>query len=76
MKEMVMQNVCQHHFPEACGGRWTLWDKLAHRGSGIAALYEFDENDRFFTTFCDPYMGHTCRLFSTHHHIKGIKDGF
>jgi hypothetical protein len=25
----------------------------------IAALYEFDNNDRFFTTSCDPFMGHT-----------------
>jgi hypothetical protein len=42
----------------------------------IATLYEFDENDRFFTTSCDPYMGHTLRLFYTFHHKKDIKDGF
>jgi hypothetical protein len=27
----------------------------------MATLCEFDENYRFFTTFCDPYMGHTFR---------------
>jgi hypothetical protein len=31
----------------------------------IATLYEFDENDRFFTASFDPYMGHTPRLFYT-----------
>jgi hypothetical protein len=31
----------------------------------LATLYEFDENDRFFTAAsCDPYMGHTLRLFT------------
>jgi hypothetical protein len=29
----------------------------------IATLCEFDKNDGFFTTSCDPYMGHTFRLF-------------
>ncbi len=29
----------------------------------MATLCEFDENDGFFTTFCDPKMGHTFRLF-------------
>jgi hypothetical protein len=47
-----------------------------HRGTNwpieiveIATFYEFDENDRFFTASCDPYMGHTPRLF-THFTIK------
>jgi hypothetical protein len=34
------------------------------------------ENEIFFTTFCDPYMGHTFILFCTFHQIKDIKDGF
>jgi hypothetical protein len=43
----------------------------------IATLYEFDENDRFFTTSCDPYMGHTLSFFFTHFTIKRTpKDGF
>jgi hypothetical protein len=29
----------------------------------IATHYEFDENDRFFTAACDPYMSHTLRRF-------------
>jgi hypothetical protein len=29
----------------------------------IATLYEFYENNEFFTASCDPYMGHTFRLF-------------
>jgi hypothetical protein len=36
----------------------------------IATLCEFDENDGFFTTSCDPYMGHTFRLFFTHYTLK------
>jgi hypothetical protein len=34
VNEMAMQNVRQHHFPEPCGRRGALWEKLAHRGSG------------------------------------------
>jgi hypothetical protein len=40
---------------------------------GMAILCEFDENYRFFTTFCDPYMGHTFRLFFTHFTLKRIQ---
>jgi hypothetical protein len=29
----------------------------------LATLWEFYENDGFFTTSCDPYMGLTFRLF-------------
>jgi hypothetical protein len=32
----------------------------------IATLRAFYENDGFFTTSCDPYMGHTFRLFFIH----------
>jgi hypothetical protein len=43
----------------------------------IATLYEFDENDRFFTAFCDPCMDHTLRLFfNTFYHKMDKKDGF
>jgi hypothetical protein len=34
------------------------------------AHYEFDENYRFFTASCDPYMGHILRPFFTHFTIK------
>jgi hypothetical protein len=40
----------------------------------MATLGESDENDRFFTTACDPYMGHTFRLFYTFHPKKGYKE--
>jgi hypothetical protein len=40
----------------------------------MATLCEFDENDRFFTTFCDPYMGHTFRLFKHISPWKGYKE--
>jgi hypothetical protein len=36
----------------------------------IATLCEFDENDGFFTTSCDPYVGHTYRLFFAHFTLK------
>jgi hypothetical protein len=39
----------------------------------MATLCESDANDRFFTTFCDPYMGHTFRLV-THYTLKGYKE--
>jgi hypothetical protein len=42
----------------------------------IAILFEFDENDRFFTASCDPYIGHTLRLFDTFHHKNDTKDSF
>jgi hypothetical protein len=43
----------------------------------MATLCEFDENDKFFTTFCDPYMGYTFRLFFyTFNPKKDTKDGF
>ncbi len=32
----------------------------------IATLYAFDENGRFFTSSCYPYVGQTFRLFFTH----------
>ncbi len=40
----------------------------------IATLGESAENDRFFTSFCDPYMGHTFRLFYTVHPKKEYKE--
>jgi hypothetical protein len=39
----------------------------------MATLCEFDENDRLFTTFCDPYMGHTFRLVFTYFTLKRIQ---
>jgi hypothetical protein len=42
----------------------------------MATLCEFDENERFFTAFCDPYIGHTFRLFSTFNSEKDTKYDF
>jgi hypothetical protein len=38
-------------------------------------FHEFDENDIFFTTPCNPYMGHTLRICNTFHLKKDAKDG-
>jgi hypothetical protein len=38
----------------------------------IATLCEFYENNGFFTTSCDPYMGHTYFL-QKHFTLKGYK---
>jgi hypothetical protein len=77
VNETAMQNVRQHHFSEPCGGRGggcgTNWPKEVVE---MATLCEFDENDRFFTTFCDPYMGHNFRHFYTFHPKKDTKSGF
>jgi hypothetical protein len=53
-----------------CGKNWST------EVVEMASLCKFDENDRFFTTLCDPYMGHTFRLLYTFHHKKDLKDGF
>jgi hypothetical protein len=72
--ESAIQNIRQHHFPEAggmghCGTNWIT------EVVEIATLHEFDENDRFsITTSCDPFTGHTLRLFYTFHHKKDTKD--
>jgi hypothetical protein len=65
-----MQNVWQNHFPDlemgargCCGSNWPT------EVVEMATLCEFDKNYRFFTIFCDLYMGHTFRL-------SDIKDGF
>jgi hypothetical protein len=48
-----------------------MWDKLAHKSTvvKIAILHEFDANDRFFTTSCDPYRWVTDFIL----HISPIK---
>jgi hypothetical protein len=54
----------RHHFlPHGgkggrCGTNWP--SKVV----GIATLLEFDENYRFLTASCGPYMSHTLHLFS------------
>jgi hypothetical protein len=48
------------------GGCGVSWPPVIVK---IAPLYEFDENDRFFSTSCDSYMGHILRIF-THFTIK------
>ncbi len=50
-----------------CGTNWPT------EGVGIATLNELDENDRFFTTSCGPYRGHTLGLFFTFHIKKDTK---
>jgi hypothetical protein len=50
----AMQNIKQHHFPEPCGGRGRCGTNWPTEVVEIAALYECYENDRFFTTTCDP----------------------
>jgi hypothetical protein len=42
---------------------------------GTATLHEFDGTNYFFTTSCDPYIGHTPRPFYTFD-LKSTKDGF
>jgi hypothetical protein len=40
----------------------------------IATHHDVCENDGFFTTSCDPYMGHTFRLFlNTYFTLKRIQ---
>ncbi len=72
-----MQNVQKHHFPEPWGGgggrSGTNWPIEVME---MTTLGESDENDRFFTTFCDPYMGHTFRLFTHFTLKKDTKNGF
>ncbi len=54
-----------------CGKNWPT------EVGEIAILFEFDENDGFFTASCDQYMGHTLRLFFyTFHHKNDTKDVF
>jgi hypothetical protein len=42
--------------------------RILNRGN--SNIYEFDENDRYFTTSCDPYIGYTLILFYTFHHKR------
>jgi hypothetical protein len=56
-------------FSTALGGRGRYGTNWPTEVLEIATLYGFDENDRFFTASCEPYMGHTLRLFFyTFHH--------
>jgi hypothetical protein len=77
VNETATQNVWQHHFLEPEGGGeggcGTNWPPEVVE---IAILFEFDENDGFFSASCDPYMGHTLGLFDTFHHKNDTKDGF
>jgi hypothetical protein len=76
VNETATLNVWQHHFPDPPGGRGGAHEtNLPTEVVEMATLCEFDEKDRFFTTFCDPYMGPTSRLLHTFHHKKDIKDG-
>jgi hypothetical protein len=63
VNETETQNVWQHHFPEPCGGGGRCGTNWPTEAVEMATLCEFDENDRFFTAFCDPYKTHT---FSSH----------
>ncbi len=88
MSLKFLQNVCEQN-GKATTSRNTIFRNLGEGGRGccgtnwptevveIATPCEFDENYKFFTAFCDPYMGHTFKLFCcTFHHKKDIKDGF
>jgi hypothetical protein len=57
-------------FQSLVGGGGHCGTNLPTEVVEIATLFEFNENDRFFTTSCDPYMGHTLRLFFTHFTLK------
>jgi hypothetical protein len=72
---IAMQNVWQYHFCSLLIGR-----AVGHIGVTevvrIATLYEFDVKPRFFTTSCDPNIGHTLRRFDTFCLKKETKHGF
>jgi hypothetical protein len=68
----VMQNAQQQLFCSLQGGG-ALWRTGLAK---IATLEEFDENDRFFPTSCDLYVGHILRVLYTFHPKKHTKDGF
>ncbi len=73
---MATQNVRQHNFPEPFGGRGVAVGQIGPQSSGNVNS-ECDENDRLFTTFCDPHTGHPFSLFFyTFHPEKDIKSGF
>jgi hypothetical protein len=59
VNELVMQNICHHHYlqPWGVGGR-TQWTHVPTEPG-------FAVSDRFLTTSFDPNMGHTLRLFNT-----------
>jgi hypothetical protein len=63
--ELSMQNIWQHCFPEPCGGRGRCGANWPTEVMEIATLCEFDENDGFFTTSCDPYGSHFQTFFYT-----------
>jgi hypothetical protein len=44
--------------------------------AGIATQQDFDENCRFFTAYCDPYISHTLGMFFTLVPEKGHKGRF
>ncbi len=44
--------------------------------AGIPSREEFDENDGFFTTSCDPYTSHTDKLFKNLFPEKECKGWF
>jgi hypothetical protein len=48
-------------------GRGALLTYWPEEVVAIKGLNEFDYNDRFFTTSCNQYMGHSLRLLYTFH---------
>jgi hypothetical protein len=73
---MALQNVWEHNFPEPCGKGGCCGTNWPTEVVEMTTVCGFDENDRFFTTFCEPYMGHTFRLFYTFHPKKDTKNVF
>jgi hypothetical protein len=48
-------------FQSLVGGGGRCGKDLPTEVGEIATHLEFDENDGFFTTSCDPYIGHTLK---------------
>jgi hypothetical protein len=67
VNEIAMENIWENNFPQLGAG--VLWDKLATEVVKITELYDFDFNDRFLITSCDPHIGNTFSLF-THFTLK------
>ncbi len=70
VNKMAMQRSGKTIFQSLVGGGGCCGIIWPTEKVEIATFCEFDENDRFSTTLCDPYISHTFRLFLTHITIK------
>jgi hypothetical protein len=55
VKDKALQNIWQCHFLHP-GGRGLWGENVLAEVAGIATLLEFNENYRFRTASCDPYI--------------------